>query len=187
MDAQSDSSRRARTTALYAIALATFAIIIATVASAPLAVRYGMALLGAWLLLATLVRYAARPRHVTPPLFRRPIPIRFGGNVGRFTLRSFGDGRRVEVRAGSEIVAEAIATDERDELVIHLDAVEDRELDALGAAIGEAIVRVAASDEAAASTWAMPARAARARIPTENTGLLRTIGPASARRRQLSA
>jgi hypothetical protein len=52
----------------------------------------------------------------------------------------------VEVRAGAEVVAEAIATDDGDELVVDFDAPEDSELEAFGAAIGQAIEMAAAAD-----------------------------------------
>lgn len=109
--------------------------------------RYSAALLGAWVVCAGLIRYAALQRERPRPAWRRPIPIRFSGSFGRFTLQARGDGRRVEVRAGPAVVAEAIATDERDELVVDLETVDDAELEALGAAIGEAIEMVAVADE----------------------------------------
>ena len=147
METDAESLKRATRMTLYAVALATLSIVAALVIPAASAVRSAAALIGVWLLFASLIRYAALHRRVRMPTFRRPIPIRFGGNLGRFTLRSRGDGRRVEVHAGAEVVAEAVATDERDELVVDLEAVDDAELEALGAAIGEAIEMVAVADE----------------------------------------
>jgi hypothetical protein len=108
--------------------------------------RYASALLGLWLCVASLIRFAslrAEPRAET----LLSIPLRFSGDLGRFELRPRGDGRRVEVRAGQEVVAEAIATDERDELVLNTGLVADSDLDAFGAALGQAIEMAAAADE----------------------------------------
>ena len=147
MEADAESLKRAKRMTLYAVALATLCVVVALVTPAASTIRLAVALIGAWLLFASLIRYAALLRRLQMPTFRRPIPIRFGGNLGRFTLRARGDGRRVEVRAGTEVVAEAVATDERDELVVDLEVVDDAELDALGSAIGEAIEMVAVADE----------------------------------------
>ena len=108
--------------------------------------RHAAALLGIWLCIASLIRYLAlRTESSREPI--RWIPVRFSGDLGRFELRPRGDGRRVEIRAGSEIVAEAIASDEGDELVLDFEAIGDAELEAFGAAIGQAIEMVAAADE----------------------------------------
>ena len=108
--------------------------------------RHAAALFGIWLCIASLIQYAAlRTKSSRKPI--RWIPLRFSGDLGRFELRPRGDGRRVEIRAGSEIVAEAIASDEGDELVVDLEATSDAELEAFGAAIGQAIAMVAAADE----------------------------------------
>jgi hypothetical protein len=76
----------------------------------------------------------------------RSIPLRTGG-FGRFSLHARGDGRHVEVRDGPIVVAEAIAADDRDELVVDFDAVADADLDAYGAAVFGAIEIAAAADE----------------------------------------
>jgi hypothetical protein len=141
-----DTLSQVKRETLGGVALATFLMAAVLLIPTASATRYSLVLIGAWLLFAALIRYVAlRPQ--LSPLFRRPIPIRFAGNLGRFTLLSWGDGRRVEVRAGDEVVAEATATDERDELVVDLGTVDDGELDALGAAIGRAIEMVAVADE----------------------------------------
>jgi hypothetical protein len=147
MTSDAESLERARRMTLYAIALASLFVVTLLLLPTASTIRYAAALIGVWLLVASLIRYVALHRRLSMPTFRRPIPIRFAGNLGRFTLRPRGDGRRVEVRAGDEVVAEAIATDEQDELVVDLEAVSDAELDALGAAIGKAIEMAAAADE----------------------------------------
>jgi len=114
----------------------------------PPAQRAAAALLGVWLAFASLIRFLslyAEP-HVRGEA-RRWIPISFSGELGRFELRSRGDGRRVEVRAGPEVVAEAIATDEGDELVLNVPMVAEAELEAFGSAVGQAIEMAAAADE----------------------------------------
>jgi hypothetical protein len=180
MTADADSLARAKRSTLRAVALATLYIVVVLLMPTAPVIRYAAALVGVWVLFASLIRHAGLHRDLPMQTFRRAIPIRFSGNLGRFTLRSRGDGRRVEVRAGAEVVAEAIATDERDELVVDLETVDDSELDALGAAIGEAIEMVAVADEdrpderriAGPRSWGRRARA--------NTGrVLRTIGSRS--------
>jgi hypothetical protein len=143
---EADADRLKRVT-LCAVALATLSLVAALVIPAGSTIRYAAALIAIWLLVASLIQYMALHRRMSTPTFRRPIPIRFSGNLGRFTLRARGDGRRVEVHAGADVVAEAVATDERDELVVDLEAVDDAELDTLGAAIGQAIEMVAVADE----------------------------------------
>jgi hypothetical protein len=107
--------------------------------------RYAVLLLGTWLVFLTLIRYVASHAMAAPePL--RWIPIRFSGDLGRFEVRSRGDGRRVEVRTGEAVVAELIARDEGDELVVDFGLADDPEVDAFGAAIGLAIEMVAAAD-----------------------------------------
>jgi hypothetical protein len=107
------------------------------------------ALLGAWLWAAAAL-VAARPRGsrvVEDEPTLRAIPLSFSGSTGRFKLRPRGDGRRVEVHAEGEVVAQAIATDFRDEIIVVADAIPDAELGDLGAALGQAIEMVAAADE----------------------------------------
>lgn len=107
--------------------------------------RYALALLGLWLFSASLIHYAALRSE--PALGRiRWIPLRFTGDLGRFQLRPRGDGRRVEVRAGSQVVAEAIANADGDQLLVDFDAASDSELEAFGTAIGQAIEMVVAAD-----------------------------------------
>ena len=108
--------------------------------------RYAAALLGIWLLFASLIRYVGLRGAASPLARGRWIPLRFTGELGRFQLRPRGDGRRVEVRAGAEVVAEAIATDEGDELLVDFEAPDDSELEAFGTAIGQAIEMAAAAD-----------------------------------------
>jgi len=125
--------------------------------------RYTAALFGVWLGIVSLIRYVTL-RAEPPTEALRSIPLRFSGELGRFRLRPRGDGRRVEVRAGSELVAEAIATDDGDELVLHAQHVADSELGAFGTAIGQAIemAAVADADHPAERRRAGPARWGRA-------------------------
>ena len=106
------------------------------------------ALLGIWLSFGTLIRYVGlRAARRSPADTSRSVPLRFSGPIGRFRMRPYGDGRRIEVRAGSQVVAEVIAADERDEIVLNLETVADSELDAFGTALGRAIEMAAAADE----------------------------------------
>ena len=138
--------------------------------------RHAAALIGAWLCIAALIRYVGlRATSSRPP--GRWIPLRLSGDLGRFELRPRGDGRRVEVRAGSEVVAEAIATDDGDELVLDFVAESNSDLEAFGAAIGQAIEMVAVADEdrpeerrvSGPASWGKARRAFRG-------GVLRRIG-----------
>jgi hypothetical protein len=106
-------------------------------------------LLGLWLCVASLIGYLRARPHASTALMprRRFIPLRFSGTTGRFQLRPRGDGRRVEVLAGEDLVVEVNAAGMEDEIILHVDAVPDRELGDLGAAIGEAIESAAAADE----------------------------------------
>jgi len=138
--------------------------------------RHAAALLGIWLCVASLIRYVAlRAESSRDPI--RWIPVRFSGDLGRFELRARGDGRRVEVRAGTEVVAEAIASDDGDELVLDFEAASDSELEAFGAAIGQAIEMVAVADEdrPAERRIAGPASWGNAPRPSSG-GVLRRIG-----------
>jgi hypothetical protein len=107
---------------------------------------YAVLLLGTWLAFAALICCVA-PYDTAPPKPQRRIPIHFSGGLGRFELRSRGDGRRVEVRTGEAVVAELIARDDGDELVVDFSLADDPDVDAFGAAIGLAIELVAAADE----------------------------------------
>jgi hypothetical protein len=111
---------------------------------------WGPALLALWLCTASLISYfGMRLRQSEGAVARRRfIPLRFAsGPTGRFALRPRGDGRKVEVTAGPQVVAEVIASDVRDEIVLHAEAVPDEELRDLGSAIGQAIEMAAAADE----------------------------------------
>lgn len=107
--------------------------------------RLVLVLLASWLLAAAFLRIrAASPDR--QPTERRWIPLQFEGDPGRFRMVARGDGRRVEVRDGPQVVAEAVATDIGDELVINSVPVEDADLEAFGAALGQAIDMAAAAD-----------------------------------------
>ena len=96
---------------------------------------------GAWLCLASVFDIATRVlMRLAAPLRRGPsIPLRFAGSTGRFVLRRLGRSR-VEVRAGSEIVAELVADHGGDELVIYdVASISPAELPELGSAIGQAM------------------------------------------------
>jgi hypothetical protein len=115
--------------------------------SVPVTQLFG-ALLGVGLGAIWLVGWARarRPASSSPP--RQWIPIRFSGSLGRFALRRRGDGRHVEiVAAAGQTVAEVVATDEGDEIVLHA-TVAAAELEHFGAALGQAIEIVIEADEA---------------------------------------
>lgn len=123
--------------------------------------RYAVLLLGTWLVVGTLISYAAS-HDMAASKVQRSIPIRFSGYLGRFSLRPLGDGRRVEVRTGEAVVAELIARDEGDELIVDFSLADDPDVDAFGAAIGLAIQIVVAADQDAHRS---PRRVALARPP----------------------
>jgi hypothetical protein len=180
MEADADGLSRAKRTTLPAVVVAVIAIALVLVLPGPPALRVTVVLVGAWLLIGSVFRYEALRQRVSLPMFRRSIPIRFGGNLGRFTLRALGDGRRVEIHAGAGVVAEAIATDEGDELVVDLEAVDDADLDALGTAIGAAIEMVATADEAHfAEAEAQTPDPEPPRLAPTFGGVLQTIGSRS--------
>lgn len=132
--------------------------------------RYAVLLLGTWLIFEALIRHVASRDLAAPEPLRR-IPIRFSGGLGRFEVRSRGDGRRVEVGTGETVVAELIARDEGDELVVDFGLADDPDVDDFGAAIGLAIEMVAAADEdlpAVRETWAK----ASASFPGHRRGIL---------------
>jgi hypothetical protein len=110
------------------------------------AARFAVVLLGTWLVIGTLIRHVASHRQAAPEALP-PIPIRFSGTLGRFRLRPRGDGRRVEVTSGDAIVAELIARDEGDELIVDFSLADEPDVDAFGAAIGLAIEMVVAADQ----------------------------------------
>ena len=68
-------------------------------------------------------------------------------NSAGFKLWPRGDGRRVEVRAGSDVVAEVWVTDESHELRLDDSMVADADLEAFGTALGQAIEMVAVADK----------------------------------------
>ncbi len=126
---------------------ATLVLVVALLPTRPV-LSYPMVLLGIWLCFAALIRYAALiAERASLPESRAWIPLRFSGPIGRFRLRPRGDGRRVEVRAGSQVVAEVIADDGGDQLVFDPTALADSELEAFGTALGQAIEMAAAADE----------------------------------------
>ena len=108
--------------------------------------RYSAALLGVWPCLASAIRCVAMPA-APPAEVVRSIPLRFTGELGRFKLWPRGDGRRVEVRAGSDVVAEVWVTDESHELRLDDSMVADADLEAFGTALGQAIEMVAVADK----------------------------------------
>ena len=91
-------------------------------------------LLGGWLCIGSLFQWRVLRR--TP---HRSIPIAFAGATGRFRLSVRARGHEVIVHRGTQVVAQASATPRGDRLVVHPDHVDDSELEALGAAIGQAI------------------------------------------------
>lgn len=107
-------------------------------------------LLGAaWLLTSSVVHLAAlriggwlRSVRLAPT-----IPLRFTGSMGRFVLRRLERGARVEVHAGMEVVAEVVAGESGDEVLVYdIAGVAESELPELGSAIGQAIeITVAAT------------------------------------------
>jgi hypothetical protein len=130
---------------LWAVVGVSFVLVIALLPIPPMQ-RSSAALLGVWLCFASVIRYLTRRAEPSPEALRW-IPLRFSGECGRFELRPRGDGRRVEVRAGREVIAEAIATDEQDLLVFNNPIVAESELEAFGTALGQAIEMAAAADE----------------------------------------
>ena len=139
---------------------------------------YSVLLLGTWLVFGALIR-CGTPHDMAAPKSQRRIPIRFSGGLGRYELRSRGDGRRVEVRTGEAVVAELIARDDGDELVVDFSLADEPDVDALGAAIGLAIELVAAADEDLAPRPELVANPASASTPGDRRGsLLRRLGRA---------
>ena len=109
---------------------------------------YPAGLLGVWLCFGSLIRYwALVAQRSAPAEASRWIPLRFSGPTGRFWLRPRGDGRRVEVRARSQVVAEVVAADAGDEIVLGGEPVADSELEEFGTALGRAIEMAVAADE----------------------------------------
>ncbi len=140
MQLSSSMSREPLTTLAIGVAAVTLALILRD----DQAGRYAVLLLGTWLVVEASIRYAHDRAAPEPP---RVIPIHFSGDLGRFEMRSLGDGRRVEVRTGEAVVAKLVARDEGDELVVDFSLADDPDVDAFGAAIGLAIEMVAAADE----------------------------------------
>ena len=125
--------------------IAVLGMIAALAAPIEPAPRMVLVLLASWLLVAAILRV----RDADPDLQsakRRWIPLQFEGDPGRFRMVARGDGRRVQVHDGPHVVAEAIATDIGDELVINSVPVEEADLEAFGAALGQAIDMAAAAD-----------------------------------------
>lgn len=105
-------------------------------------------IVAAWLCLGSLFDVAAvKLMRLAASMRRGPsIPLRFSGPTGRFLLRRLSRSR-VEVRAGSELVAEVAIHDLGDELVVYdVAPLAEAELPELGSAIGQAMeLMVAAS------------------------------------------
>lgn len=105
----------------------------------------GLLLLLAWQVAAAAsLREPRRASAEGPP--NRAIPLRFSGDLGRYSLWPDADGRTVEVRDGKTVVAELVATDEGDTLAVDLEAAGTSEIESLGTALGRAIEMVAAAD-----------------------------------------
>jgi hypothetical protein len=104
-------------------------------------------LVGLWLCLASLLVFTGRHWIRSRPLGTRSIPLRFSGSMGRFWLRTRGDGRHVEIVSDGVVLAEVKATDVRDEIELH-EPVPSDELEELGSALGRAIEIVSDADEA---------------------------------------
>jgi hypothetical protein len=139
----SDSIFRLRATRL---AIGIVALALGIVLPGTDAARLAVILLGTWLVVGTVIGRVAS-RHTVAREVLRSIPIGFSGTLGRFQLRPRGDGRRVEVSSGDSIVAELIARDEGDELIVDFSLADEPDVDAFGAAIGLAIEMVAAADQ----------------------------------------
>jgi len=123
-----------------ALGLAVLLIVLGLPAVEPLHLVL-VTLLAAWLAVASLLHHAALGlSHWDRSRIRAPrIPLRFGGSTGRFSLRRIDRGRKVVVTNGPEVVAEVIAADAGDEVVVYDIAASGTELDDLGSAIGQAI------------------------------------------------
>jgi hypothetical protein len=104
-------------------------------------------LVGLWLCLASLLVFAGGHWIRSQPPGTRSIPLRFSGSMGRFRLRTRGDGRHVEIVSDGVVLAEVKATDVRDEIELH-EPVPSDELEELGSALGRAIEIVSDADEA---------------------------------------
>lgn len=157
------------------LAIGLMAVALGTALPGIHAARLAVVLLGTWLVIGTLIRHPALHHPAAPPGAKRPIPIRFSGTLGRFQLRPRGDGRRVEVTTGDTIVAELIARDEGDELIVDFSLADEPDAEAFGAAIGLAIEMVAAADQDGA-----PNRSVAAARPPRKPGYrpLRPFGRA---------
>ena len=140
------SSSMSREPLIITLGIGVVAVALGLVLHGDHAPRWAVILLGIWLVFGALIRHvASRATAALEPL--RWIPIRFSGDLGRFEVRSRGDGRRVEVRTGEAVVAKLIARDEGDELVVDFGLADDPDVDAFGTAIGLAIEIVAAADQ----------------------------------------
>lgn len=108
----------------------------------------------AWLCLGSVVHVAALHliRMASPLRKSSGIPLRFAGSTGRFVLRQRAR-THVEVRAGTELVAELVAHGVGDELVVYdVASISSEELPALGSAIGQAMLMTAATARAPAAS-----------------------------------
>lgn len=96
---------------------------------------------GGWLCLASLFDAAAMVLMwlASRDLQNPSIPLRFAGSTGRFMLRRW-ERSRVEVTAGSAVVAELVTNPRGDELVVYdVASISAAELPDLGSAIGQAM------------------------------------------------
>jgi hypothetical protein len=142
--------------------------------------RVGLVLLLAWQLAAATILH--RTRGATgEPVPVRPIPVRFNGDLGKYSLWSRGDGRMVEIRDGEAVIAELEATDDGDRLVVDPEAARGHEVESLGTALGRAIEMVAAADAYRAAVGRIAAASTRTRASVRDRArLLRRIGSAAA-------
>jgi hypothetical protein len=120
-------------------------------------------LLGTWLAVGGVIRGAVASRPPAPDP-QRQIPVRFSGSLGRYEVRTRGDGRRAEVRTRDIVLAELIARDDGDELVVDFSIADQPDVDAFGAAIGLAMEMVVAADDDVA-----PRQESGGRLPSAST------------------
>jgi hypothetical protein len=109
-------------------------------------IAQGGILLALWLCFASVLAYAARHGTRSRAPGTSPIPLRFSGPTGRFTLRRQGDGRHVQVVSEGVVLAEVRATDLQDDIELH--AVPSDGIEDLGSALGQAIQVASDADEA---------------------------------------
>jgi hypothetical protein len=142
--------------------------------------RVGLLLLLAWQTVATAILHLNRRAAANrPPV--RAIPLHFEGDLGRYSLRSQADGRTVQIRDGATVVAELVATDDGDRLVVDPEAAGGSEVESLGAALGRAIEMVVAADAYRAVVRGIARASRRTHASVQNRArLLRRIGRVAA-------